>query len=1073
MDLSPPPSSDAPLDGPGDDPDRSDPVDVDVPVGGSAARGPAGSGTAGSEAPGPEPAGAGSTVVEPGFVPGEGTADGSGSEHGLLLAGGPDDDEERRDPAEPLVEVDDPEHGGRQWADLVSWVVVGLTCLFIFASLSPAGIFSTNTPTGGDMGAHVWGPAYLRDDLLPHLRLTGWTPDWYAGFPAYVFYMVIPSLLIVMINVGPPVWLSPFLLAALAFVGRFVYLRVTHPVLRTFLWIVIGVLAILSVPVPYEVAFKLVTVSGLVTLPLAAFALARSFKMPFPGPALVAVGAAAFLYETGYTILGGNITSTMAGEFAFSISLTLCLLYLAVLVRGVRTGRDMALAATLFGLVVLCHIIPAMFAVAATVIFLLTRREDRVPWWDSFPVARGIAAGLVAVTLLTLVFRQGAFPIVVSVVLVLLFVGLDLRAVTFSTIALPVGGLLACFWFVPFFLDSPFMNDMGWEKYTKYAEYLWPQQAQFDMPYRNVVFALAALGLLLSIVHRQRIGWYLALVVLAMAWAFRYAPQWRLWNARILPFYYLAIYLLAAVAVALVIRSIALVVAELSRRREEPALVGVIGVSVVVALLAVLYGGALRILPGGQVTTDASGVTAYEWLGLRWTQQNVSSGWAQYNYEGLEGREAYPEFRSIVDTMADVGEEHGCGRAMWEYEPTLSRFGTPMALMLLPYFTDGCIGSMEGLYFEASSTTPFHFLNQSELSSQPSRAQRDMPYSGLDLQLGISHLQMMGVKYYLATSDAAIAAARADDRLTELQSITPAPTADGLQHQWVVFEVADADLVTSLSCKPVVLEGTDDHIDGWVYAKERAVPALGQEVGAKLPGPAVKWYQDPARWNVPLATSGPSDWPRVSPDDASPPCEDVPEVTVSNVRDDGDSVSFDVSETGTPVLIKTSFFPNWTAEGAEGPYRVSPNFMVVVPTDEHVTVSYGTTNVDRLGWILTIVGLVFVALLALWDQRSRSSHVIERVGAWRPFQALSWSGWAARHEEEHDLDAVDGSGAEGEVDDRVIDAGVVDEGDVEGPAPLASDDPAALDDLDRDGAATGGAAEPPAEDDPDRPPPPE
>ena len=33
-------------------------------------------------------------------------------------------------------------------------------------------------------------------------RLTGWTPDWYAGFPAYQFYMVVPSLLIVALDVG-------------------------------------------------------------------------------------------------------------------------------------------------------------------------------------------------------------------------------------------------------------------------------------------------------------------------------------------------------------------------------------------------------------------------------------------------------------------------------------------------------------------------------------------------------------------------------------------------------------------------------------------------------------------------------------------------------------------------------------------------------------------------------------------------------------------------------------------------------------------------------------------------------
>ena len=58
------------------------------------------------------------------------------------------------------------------------------------------------SPSGGDMGAHVWGPAFLRDHLLTEGRLSGWTPDWYAGFPAYQFYMVVPSLLIVALDVG-------------------------------------------------------------------------------------------------------------------------------------------------------------------------------------------------------------------------------------------------------------------------------------------------------------------------------------------------------------------------------------------------------------------------------------------------------------------------------------------------------------------------------------------------------------------------------------------------------------------------------------------------------------------------------------------------------------------------------------------------------------------------------------------------------------------------------------------------------------------------------------------------------
>ena len=52
----------------------------------------------------------------------------------------------------------------------------------------------------------MWSPAYLRDHLLPHGRLIGWTPDWYAGFPAFQYYMILPSLAVVLLNVGLVPW---------------------------------------------------------------------------------------------------------------------------------------------------------------------------------------------------------------------------------------------------------------------------------------------------------------------------------------------------------------------------------------------------------------------------------------------------------------------------------------------------------------------------------------------------------------------------------------------------------------------------------------------------------------------------------------------------------------------------------------------------------------------------------------------------------------------------------------------------------------------------------------------------
>jgi hypothetical protein len=82
------------------------------------------------------------------------------------------------------------------------------------------------------------------------------------------------------------------------------------------------------------------------------------------------------------------------------------------------------------------------------------------------------------------------------------------------------------------------------------------------------------------------------------------------------------------------------------------------------------------------------------------------------------------------------------------------------------------------------------------------------------------------------------------------------------------------------------------------------------------------------------------------------------------VQTSDNSISFSVDQVGVPVLVKASYFPNWTVEGAEGPYRVAPNFMVVVPTDNHVTLTYGTSWVEYLGYALTLLGLVL--LVVLW-----------------------------------------------------------------------------------------------------------
>ncbi len=84
---------------------------------------------------------------------------------------------------------------------------------------------------------------------------------------------------------------------------------------------------------------------------------------------------------------------------------------------------------------------------------------------------------------------------------------------------------------------------------------------------------------------------------------------------------------------------------------------------------------------------------------------------------------------------------------------------------------------------------------------------------------------------------------------------------------------------------------------------------------------------------------------------------------VDQIKSSDHSVSFNVDTVGVPVLVKVSYFPNWQASGAKGPYRVAPNLMVVIPTSHHVTVHYGYTPVDWFGYLFGIMGLAALVWL--------------------------------------------------------------------------------------------------------------
>ena len=522
---------------------------------------------------------------------------------------------------------------------IVRVALLGITTFIALRVIQPSLIVRNTTPTGGDMGAHVWGPAYLRDHLLPW-KLNGWSMDWYSGFPVYRFYMVLPALFILL----------------------------------------------LDVVLPYAVAFKIIAVIGIVTLPVSCWLFGRLARFAYPIPELFAVAGLVYLLDESYTIYGGNVASTMAGEFSFSISLSFALIAFGLFANGLETGRHRIKAAVFMALAVLCHGIVAIY----------------------------VAVGL----------------------LLMLALWLDRQRLRWFVIAAGTGSLLTAFWIVPFLLNHAYMTDMKYKGEPGNGSFTSYWGMFFALPpFWNVFFmTFAVIGLVAMFVRRHRAGIWLGFAGAVFA-VFVYLFNdslpviGLLWNPRLLPMVNLCRYLLAAIGIVETVSAVMRLVQldkvtkeGLTLDQVEPAEVdeetgdvlpeqsvaerlereqfnvrSLTAIFTTIVALVVL-GFRFQSLPFGSLVNEGQGLE-YSWGPFETAAGNRGfvDGWARWNFSGYEGRQAYGEYYQVVRTMKEIGETRGCGRALWENFGGNDRYGTTMALMLLPFWTDGCIGSSEGL----------------------------------------------------------------------------------------------------------------------------------------------------------------------------------------------------------------------------------------------------------------------------------------------------------------------------------------------------------------------------------------
>jgi hypothetical protein len=280
------------------------------------------------------------------------------------------------------------------------------------------------------------------------------------------------------------------------------------------------------------------------------------------------------------------------------------------------------------------------------------------------------------------------------------------------------------------------------------------------------------------------------------------------------------------------------------------------------------------------------------------------------------------------------------------------------------------------------------------MSKQSSNPVRELRYVNNDSTVGVPHLQDLGVKYVMVRTTEAKTEAAESPELELVASSYP----------WDIYQVANSDLVVPLDVQPVVVNGRSGD------QRERNL-----ELGTS-------WFQNHDEWAAMPADDGPDEWQRIDVavdldrrevndtgdktrvDIVTPvqPIEavELADVTVSNVQINQQSLSFDVDRPGVPVLVKVSYFPNWDASGADGPYRIGPNMMVVVPTDTHVEMRYGRSSVDYLAIVLTLIG---IGLCVVWRRRGDLVFASEM-----PAGFARWDEDDADEDDADDDDASDG-----------------------------------------------------------------
>ena len=327
-------------------------------------------------------------------------------------------------------------------------IIYFLILVFISSIFTPELMFSKTITSGGDTASHYLPAKILMDEMLPQGRLIKWFPNWYAGIPLFQSY-----------------FLPPFI--AMALLGY-----------------VIGL----------EISFKLITISGIVMLPALIYFMSKNMgHSTFTSTTAMTLSLIPLFLEN-HSMWGGNIPSTLAGEFSHMISISLAFLFLGTLKKGVEQNIWWKTNTLLFALIALTHVYTVLWIIAITPAYTIKN-------WC-----------------------------------------INLKKLEYIISSYATAFFLTAFWGIPMILRM---------EYTTPYALRWNITETILPPLLMPLTALAILGILIGLIHKKKSTSIHVISIVAASLCYLLGPHLGLVDIRFIPFIYITLAPLAAYAISI------------------------------------------------------------------------------------------------------------------------------------------------------------------------------------------------------------------------------------------------------------------------------------------------------------------------------------------------------------------------------------------------------------------------------------------------------------------------------------------------------------------------------------------